>query len=311
MHTDEIRQLVASGDLEKALEHLLALTEGTARHALAVQLAARFNTLKNNELKGIVSFENARLERNQITHDLLELLEGRPVPGVTKRNWGWKKIAAAVGSFIVFGAAVAEFSGYSLRDIFQKKNDSAPLTQPTLDTTRVFQPAESPPAVQRSSTLQPTGGTASSHPAQPPASGKADTVLTIACRTDKGNQNLLYRDGETMRLFVQVNQPCHLRTIYRLADGQLTLLDNDRQLSAGETGRFFEIGAGFTCSAPFGQETLYVFAQSGPFPPLRTELLDGYEIVRDGLPDALRKTRGFKKKYRYAEASLSITTAEK
>ena len=126
MHsTARLRQLIASGDLEEALRQLLALTEGTPRHTAAVQLAARFNTLKNNELKGIVSFENARLERNQITHDVLELLEGRSVTGMAGQRWGWKRIAAVLVSVVVLGAALAEFSGYNMRDLFSGKTPAA------------------------------------------------------------------------------------------------------------------------------------------------------------------------------------------
>ena len=121
MHSDaQLRQLIAIGDIEKALELLLIHTEGSARHATAVQLAARFNTLKDNEVKGIVSFSKANIERNKITDAMLALLEGRTVGNAKKQK---NRLTCSVT--IAFAAALiailgglAEFAGYSLRDLF-------------------------------------------------------------------------------------------------------------------------------------------------------------------------------------------------
>ncbi len=131
MDTNEIRQLVASGDVEKALENLLAHTGGTSHHTLVVQLAERFNTLKNNVLKGVISFENANLERNQIANSLLELLEDQKTKKITSQL-NWKKAGALLAVVIGALAGIAELSGYSLRDIFSEKppatTESFPLT---------------------------------------------------------------------------------------------------------------------------------------------------------------------------------------
>ena len=137
------------------------------------------------------------------------------------------------------------------------------------------------------------------------------TELHVSCKTNKGTENLRFRAGEDMQLFVSVSQPCYLRVIYRLADGRLALLDDGRQITAAALHRFIQTGPDFSCDAPFGSETLYVFAQSAPFLPLNTAAdPDGYTRITDELPTALQKTRGFKAKNRFAEAHLEILTAE-
>ena len=128
--SSQLHQLIASGDLDQAMEVLLAHTEGTARHSVAIQIASRFNTLKSNELKGIISFENARLERSQITHDLLNLLETNivetlQVPGALQsQGWRWKKTGTWIVAAIGILAGLAEFSGFGLHDIFLGKKSA-------------------------------------------------------------------------------------------------------------------------------------------------------------------------------------------
>ena len=51
--------------------------------------------------------------------------------------------------------------------------------------------------------------------------------LNIDIWTNRGKNNLIFREGDTLQLFVQANKECYLRFIYYLADGtKVLLLDN-------------------------------------------------------------------------------------
>lgn len=121
----QLCQLIAAGDLDQALELLLAHTEGTTRYVPAVQLAARFNILKHKELNGLISFENAQIERNKITDAVLALLEGRSVGGegnhkniLPNTKLTCSVIIGLAATLIAILGGVAKFSGYSLPDLF-------------------------------------------------------------------------------------------------------------------------------------------------------------------------------------------------
>ena len=67
----------------------------------------------------------------------------------------------------------------------------------------------------------------------------------------------------------------------------------------------------FEAAAPFGSERLYLFASTAAFPTLRTQIdPDGYVFIVDGLPQALQKTRGFKKLQQIVETQLNLRTLE-
>jgi len=134
--------------------------------------------------------------------------------------------------------------------------------------------------------------------------------LSVQIKTQKGTQDLIFKKSEELQLFFKVTRPCKLRTIYRLADGMLILLDNDRIVNTPEINKWVQLSDGFEVTAPFGDEELYIFAQEKDFPELITEKIDGYTFIKDGLPSALSKTRGLKKKQVFAEDKLKITTQQ-
>ena len=142
-----------------------------------------------------------------------------------------------------------------------------------------------------------------------PGSSKAGELpLEVEIKTNKGKENLEFVEGETMRLFFKVNQPCYLRILYRLATDEIVLFYDDKYVEEAETNKFIEIGDGFEAAAPFGKENLHVFLSRNSFPKLNTQSEDGYTYVMDQLPEALSKTRGFKKKNEFVETSLEIVT---
>lgn len=69
---DEIRQLVGRSKIKKAIKELVALN--TDEEDLLIGLEARFNRLRQSEMQGTISNENAGIELRQITASLLGLI---------------------------------------------------------------------------------------------------------------------------------------------------------------------------------------------------------------------------------------------
>lgn len=116
--------------------------------------------------------------------------------------------------------------------------------------------------------------------------------LLLECWTDKGIDSPIYVSGEKMKIFVRVNQPAYLRIIYFLADGNKNLLYDQYYIDESKVNKAVEIPQQFTCTPPFGVETLQVMAQSEPFPALTTQKVGGYLIIMDSTKNLLIKTRG-------------------
>ncbi len=120
-----IQNLVANGYTSQAIADLLEWIKihrpGWRKEAVA--LSAIFEHLRCSELRGTVSFEQVNLTRNQINDRLLQLtdrLADAPPSAATyffKKHW--KKLAAVPVALGVL-ASVAEFTGYSVRDLKEK-----------------------------------------------------------------------------------------------------------------------------------------------------------------------------------------------
>ncbi|MBC7774589.1 MAG: hypothetical protein H7246_04060 [Phycisphaerae bacterium] len=309
MNDHQLRQWLADGKTERVLDGLLQAQQhiDPDLHHEATLLSARFENLARQKRLGTLNFQDENRERAQINAALLEILnrlEKQPKRGFFANplaKWG-SILVATIG---VLGG-IAEFSGWSLRDIFGKKPDPASIAQPVVNKTDTLPATEAAPS-------QPNSR-ASTFPAKkqtvPYSVPSADTALTITCKSNKGRLNLHFKNGETMRFFFKVSQACTVRSIYKLADGRLVLLDNDRPVSAAQVDQWLEIGPGFEVSDPFGDERVFVFAQNAAFEPLVTTTeTDGYLFIKEGLPEALRKSRGFKKKRRFAEDSVMLRTS--
>ena len=136
--------------------------------------------------------------------------------------------------------------------------------------------------------------------------------LLLDIWTDQGSDNLLYQEGETMKLYVKVNHECYLRFIYYFADGINTLLlPGDYYIDSDMVNKVVEIPTSFDCAPPFGVEALQVIAQTDKLPPLFTEEKDGYFFIKDEASEILKKVRGFKRyndQQLFAEKRLVITT---
>lgn len=142
--------------------------------------------------------------------------------------------------------------------------------------------------------------------------------LQVDVWTNKGNDNLLFTNGEDMMVYIRVNRPAHVRLLYILADGQYTLLYDDLYIDQSKVNHAVEVPEVFECASPFGAEMLIVVARVKKFEPLKTVEKNGYFFLKvANARDAAAQVRGMKKKkkkddeIRQTEAKIVITTMEK
>ena len=119
--------------------------------------------------------------------------------------------------------------------------------------------------------------------------------LDIDIYTNKGRNNLIYLEGDILKLFVRANKECYIRIIYYLADGSKVLLLDNYYINRDNVNKTYELPYSFECAEPFGVETLQLNAQDEPFEELYTEEQYGYEFITEPLASIQVKTRGFKK----------------
>jgi len=135
--------------------------------------------------------------------------------------------------------------------------------------------------------------------------------LNLEVWTNKGTDNLLFSENDTLRLFLRVNKASYIRFIYHLADGSKVLLLDDYFIDVSKVNKVYQLPDEFICAEPFGAEVLQVNAQTEKFEPLNTKEQYGYNFITDDLDEVIRKTRGFKKLKEgvmKAENSIVITT---
>ena len=148
--------------------------------------------------------------------------------------------------------------------------------------------------------------------------GKGEMIkgdLNLEVLTNKGEDNLLYTEGEILKFYVRVNKECYLRFIYNTADGQKVLLLDNYYIAENMVNKMVELPFEFECAAPFGIETLLASAQSSQFTALSITRTDGYDFINNDLDEVLINTRSFRKKESKdapgAEKQLIFTTMKK
>lgn len=154
-------------------------------------------------------------------------------------------------------------------------------------------------------------------PEPPPARGDFDLSLM----TSKGPGHQIFTEGERMRIAVKAEKPCFLRLVYHAADGNKVLLLENVPMTVSDEGHYVTVPQDFECAAPFGVETLQLFACTELFPPLKTRAQDGFIFIEEEVASLNAKTRGFKpvtseKKdknapFLKAEISIQVTTLPK
>ncbi len=136
--------------------------------------------------------------------------------------------------------------------------------------------------------------------------------LNLEVWTSKGQDNLMFANGERMKLYIRTNQECYVRFIYHMADGSQVMLLDNYYIGTNAVNKVYEIPYEFECAEPFGVEVLQVNAQNIQFEALNTEKQSGYDFIVDDFADAIVKTRGFKRvdqvKPIRTETRMTITT---
>ncbi|MBN1407918.1 MAG: DUF4384 domain-containing protein [Calditrichaceae bacterium] len=143
--------------------------------------------------------------------------------------------------------------------------------------------------------------------------------LNVDFWTNKGDQNIIFRGGEEMHLYVRLNTPAYLRFIYHLANGMRTPLYTSYYIDQSKVNKIVELPDVFECAPPFGVEKLQMFASTEELPDLNLKTVEiegeSYDVLADDLGEFLAKTRGFVKKktgmVKKAERVLTITTVAK
>ncbi len=125
--------------------------------------------------------------------------------------------------------------------------------------------------------------------------------------TNKGNNKPIFKEGETMQIFVETSEVCYIRVIDVFADGTQILLVKNEKIDGGKVGRPYQLPYNFQCSEPFGAETIIVMAQTTPFPELQTVDYFGYNKIIN----TLEQTRAFGVKGLKAEKYINILTIKK
>lgn len=136
--------------------------------------------------------------------------------------------------------------------------------------------------------------------------------LQLEIWTNRGQDNLLYNENDTLRLYVRVNKECYLRCVYYLADNSSVLLLDNYYVGVDKVNKVYKIPDEFVCAEPFGVEVMQVNAQTDKFAPLITQEKYGYNFITENLGEIVKKTRGFKRiknnEVSKAEKRLMITT---
>ena len=149
-----------------------------------------------------------------------------------------------------------------------------------------------------------------------------DGGLNLDIWTNKGNDDdtLVFSDGEILQLYFRVNQPSFLQVSYKLATGQIVLLEKSFYIGTDRVNRAVSLPYEFQVQSPFGVEQLIVTAYNyePPQPKTHMEDIDGYSYeVFGSVKDVVSNTRGLGAVHKkdpekhVAEAFLNLTTLKK
>lgn len=132
--------------------------------------------------------------------------------------------------------------------------------------------------------------------------------LLLDVYTNKGQDDLIFTDGEQMKVYIKTNLPCYIQMIYHLSDSSRILSLNNEFIDVSQVNKVYELPFVFICKEPFGVETLQVNASEQPFPEIRTHNESGLKYIDEDLSSILKKTRQTDFNILQAEKRLTITT---
>lgn len=138
--------------------------------------------------------------------------------------------------------------------------------------------------------------------------------LNLAVWTNRGENNLVFEEGDLMEVSLQVNLPSYIRILYHLKDGNRVLLLDSHYIGPRDVNKPYTLPYRFQCVPPFGVETMQVIARNEPFERIQTREINGMPILVEDLDRFLANTRGFimvKEEAQQTERVLTITTMPK
>jgi hypothetical protein len=138
--------------------------------------------------------------------------------------------------------------------------------------------------------------------------------LVVEVTTNKGNDNPVFADKDTLNIFLRANKECYVRLIYTFADGSKVLFLDNYYIPSNMVNKIIELPSKFECCEPFGVEVLQLVAQSKEFAPLNVKEENSIKFIQDDLKKMVASTRAFKpitNKDLKAEKIVTITTVQK
>lgn len=120
---NELKQLIAEGNIKEAIEALQELAKNEDElHNQVIQQAALLGDIERQKRNGTISFENAQTAQSKIQQSLLEIIdqlfEGSKKQPASKKRFPYAWVVGGLATAAAILGGIAEFSGYSLRDIF-------------------------------------------------------------------------------------------------------------------------------------------------------------------------------------------------
>ena len=119
--------------------------------------------------------------------------------------------------------------------------------------------------------------------------------LNLDLWTNKGDENLLFHENDTLKLYIRSNHECYLRFVYYMADNSKVLLMDDYYIGSDKVNKVVQIPESFICAEPFGIESLVLNGQTSPFEKLSTTKRDGYIFIENEVKEIVAQSRGFKR----------------
>lgn len=153
---------LANDDLKKVFQGLFSLGEKYKDEQLHINTSfqsGRSKALEEKRIKNLISLNEYQIEIAKIRDALVSIIQdlpdnwtleekdNLPVTSVLPYEKNWKKYAAFFAAAIALLAVIAEFSGYNLKDIFQKNAKTATPTEIQPSSPKASTTGENSPAV--------------------------------------------------------------------------------------------------------------------------------------------------------------------
>lgn len=142
-------------------------------------------------------------------------------------------------------------------------------------------------------------------------------TINIEVTTHLGDKQV-FRQGDVISFLISLDRDAYVLVIYEDAENNLVQLIPNRYRKSNhyEKGLFIAVPDReepfeFVVNAPFGKETIWVFASDQAFPEMDgTELENGLIRLSESFPALRSKIRKIKSKHFYGETSTTISTVK-